>query len=105
MGLTTKVFFLILDFLQSEGLVDEHRLAHQLAITPTELRKVLDGFLDKGYIRSITRKGTECQQCDAQLSCPSSQIHKKNPKKTFKAYQLTTAGMRYHRLLHDQQET
>ena len=97
--------FSILEFLRSEGIVDEHRLAHQLAIAPEEVQQVLADLLEKGFIRTIMRKGTECQQCATRISCPGSRVHAQNPKKRFKAYQLTAAGMRYHRLLKDQSKT
>jgi len=95
--------FAIMEFLRSEGIVDEHRLAHQLAIAPEELQRVLADLLEKGFIRAITRKGTECQLCDAKMSCPGGRVHGQHPKKSFKAYQLTAAGMRYHRSLKDQE--
>jgi hypothetical protein len=94
-----------MEFLRSEGIVDKHRLTHQLAIPPEELQQVLADLLAKGFIRTITRKGIECQQCAARMSCPGSRVHVQNPKKRFKAYQLTAAGMRYHRSLRDQEKT
>jgi hypothetical protein len=94
-----------MEFLRSEGIVDKHRLAHQLAIDLEELQQILADLVEKGFIRPITRKGTECQQCATRLSCPSSRVHAQNPNKRFKAYQLTAAGMRYHRLLKDQAKT
>ena len=97
--------FAILEFLRSEGIVDEHRLAHLLAIDPEEVQQVLADLLEKGFIRTIMRKGTECPQCAARMSCPGSRVHAQNPKKRFKAYQLTAAGMRYHRSLKDQEQT
>jgi hypothetical protein len=94
-----------MEFLQSEGIVDDHRLAHQLAIPPEELQQVLADLLENGLIRTITHTGTECQHCAARMSCPGSRVHAQNPEKSFKAYQLTAAGMRHHRLLQDQEKT
>ena len=94
-----KVNLAIMDFLRSEGIVDEFRIAHQLAINPEKLQQVLADLTKKGFIRAISRKGTECQQCAARMSCPGSRVHGQHPKKTFKAYQLTAAGMRHHRSL------
>ena len=91
-----------MEFLRSEGIVDEHRLAHHLDLEKAEVRRLLTHLVENGFIRTITRKGADCRKCPGRLSCPGSQVHGENPMKPFKAYQLTAAGMRYHRTLREE---
>lgn len=89
----------LLEIIRLAGAMDEYQLATNLNLPIEDLQYLLHPLIQQGYITAITKHGQDCLQCSSRHTCPGSRIHSQNPNKTFSAYRLTSAGMRYRRQL------